>query len=73
MSQEDFEGVATRAYVSELERGLKSPTLNMIESLAASMNVQPLTLMLATYAAKHPQASPEALMQQALEELKSLP
>ncbi len=36
-SQEEFEGTAHRTYISDLERGLKSPTLEMICKLAAKL------------------------------------
>jgi transcriptional regulator with XRE-family HTH domain len=73
MSQEDFEGVASRAYVSALERAQKNPTLAMIDAMSEAMGVHPLTILLATYAAKHPRIPPEELMQTALAELQSLP
>lgn len=72
MTQEDFDEVVTRAYVSGLERGINNPTLKLIEALSESMGVQPLTLLLATYAAKHPRSSPEELIRAALDELKAL-
>lgn len=35
--------------MSSLERGLKSPTLEKIQSLASRMNIHPLTLVTLTY------------------------
>ena len=41
LSQEQLEGVAHRTYVSELERGLKSPTLQTIVKLSQVLGVSP--------------------------------
>lgn len=49
LSQEDFSDVSSRTYMSSLERGLKSPTLEKIQSLASRMNIHPLTLVTLTY------------------------
>lgn len=69
MSQEDMQDVCSRAYISQLERGLKNPTLSMVENLASQMHVHPLTLLLKTYQLKHPEVSPEQLIAQVLSEL----
>nr|WP_314900533.1 helix-turn-helix transcriptional regulator [uncultured Deefgea sp.] len=69
MSQEDMQDVCSRAYISQLERGLKNPTLSMVENLASQMHVHPLTLLLKTYQLKHPEVSPEQLITQVLSEL----
>ncbi|MCZ8074813.1 MAG: helix-turn-helix transcriptional regulator, partial [Paucibacter sp.] len=45
LSQEDFDAVSGRTYMSALERGLKDPTMRKIEQLAAVMNVHPLALL----------------------------
>jgi transcriptional regulator with XRE-family HTH domain len=45
LSQEAFSNVSSRTYLSELERGLKNPTLNKIERLAMTMGIHPLTLL----------------------------
>lgn len=49
LSQEDFSDVSSRTYLSSLERGLKSPTLEKVDSLAWRMNLHPLTLMTLAY------------------------
>lgn len=48
-TQEDFAVVSSRTYVSALERGVKSPTLEKIEALCETMGVHPLTLLVLTY------------------------
>ena len=50
LTQEDFSLVSSRTYVSGLERGMKSPTLNKIEQIASVLNVHPLTLLALSYA-----------------------
>jgi transcriptional regulator with XRE-family HTH domain len=51
LSQEAFSDVSSRTYLSSLERGLKSPTLNKVAELCAVMEVHPLTLLTLAYAA----------------------
>lgn len=41
--------MSERTYVSSLERGLKSPTLEKVADLAAALDVHPLTLLALTY------------------------
>jgi transcriptional regulator with XRE-family HTH domain len=50
LSQEAFSDVSSRTYLSSLERGLKSPTLNKIGELCDVMDVHPLTLLMMAYA-----------------------
>ena len=50
LSQEDFEGAAHRTYVSDLERGLKSPTIEMISKLSERLKVHPTELVAQTFA-----------------------
>jgi len=49
LTQEDFSIVSSRTYLSTLERGLKSPTLEKIDALAQVLGVHPLTLLAASY------------------------
>lgn len=49
LTQEDFSDVSSRTYLSTLERGLKSPTLDKIEALSEALGVHPLTLVALTY------------------------
>ncbi|MCP1623617.1 helix-turn-helix domain-containing protein [Pseudomonas nitroreducens] len=49
LTQEDFSQVSSRTYLSTLERGLKSPTLEKVGSLAAVLDVHPMTLLAYTY------------------------
>lgn len=49
LTQEDFSEVSSRTYLSTLERGLKSPTLEKIEALCETMEIHPLSLLTLTY------------------------
>jgi transcriptional regulator with XRE-family HTH domain len=50
LSQEAFSDVSSRTYLSSLERGLKSPTLNKVSELCAVLEVHPLTLLTLAHA-----------------------
>ena len=50
LSQEAFSDVSSRTYMSSLERGLKSPTLNKVAKLCDVMDVHPLALLTLAYA-----------------------
>ncbi|MFG0916460.1 helix-turn-helix domain-containing protein [Pseudomonas sp. CJQ_11] len=45
LTQEDFADVSSRTYMSTLERGIKSPTLDKLVEIAARMDVHPLSLL----------------------------
>lgn len=50
LSQDDLGAeVSGRSYISVLERGIKSPTLQKVDELAEQLNVHPLTLCALTY------------------------
>lgn len=49
LSQEDFSLVSSRTYISSLERGLKSPTLEKIDVIAEVLGVHPLTVLVLAY------------------------
>lgn len=49
LTQEDFSVVSSRTYLSTLERGLKSPTLDKIQSLSKVLEIHPLTLLVLAF------------------------
>jgi transcriptional regulator with XRE-family HTH domain len=49
VSQEAFSVVSSRTYISSLERGLQSPTLNKVDALAEQIAIHPLTLLALSY------------------------
>ena len=63
LSQEAFSDVSSRTYMSSLERGLKSPTLNKLAELCEVMEVHPLTLLALAYAGDDLQQVDQLLVQ----------
>lgn len=49
LSQEAFSIVSSRTYISTLERGLKNPTLEKVDEIAATMSIHPLSLLVSCY------------------------
>lgn len=49
LTQEDFADVSSRTYLSTLERGQKSPTLDKVHVLAQTLGVHMLSLLTLTY------------------------
>lgn len=72
MSQEDFSLVSSRTYLSSLERGLKSPTLNKLDQLAAALGIHPLTLLTMAYLQKHDFESTNSLVSKVSMELAKM-
>lgn len=56
LSQKSLAEVSSRTYVSKLERGQSSPTLEMMTSLSAPLNLSPLTLVAITIGAQSGQS-----------------
>lgn len=63
LSQEAFSEISSRTYLSTLERGLKSPTLEKIEAIASVLELHPLTLLASYYLIKDLNAVPEDLLE----------
>lgn len=45
-TQEDFSLVSSRTYLSSLERGLKSPTIDKLVEIAGVLNIHPASLVI---------------------------
>lgn len=71
LTQRNLAEVSSRTYVSKLERGQSSPTLEMITALSGQLNVNPLTLVAITLCAESGQPV-NALLRQTQEELAGL-
>jgi len=63
MTQEDFALESGRTYISELERGLKQPTLQKIDSLAIPLCLHPATLVFMAYLEEHSESSANQLLE----------
>jgi transcriptional regulator with XRE-family HTH domain len=72
LPQEAFSLVSSRTYVSSLERGLQSPTLNKVDSLAAQINVHPLTVLALSYLEPQNKRSADLLLESIQAELHML-
>lgn len=49
LTQEDLGVVSSRTYVSTLERGLKSPTIDKLDEISRAMGVHPASVVFAAY------------------------
>ena len=49
LTQEEFSNISSRTYISSLERGKKSITIEKLEDISTVLNIHPLTLMFLTY------------------------
>ena len=72
LTQEDFTDVSGRTYVSSLERGLKSPTLDKIDMFAQALGLHPLTLLTLAYTSPNRPESVERLQKRVIAELQDL-
>jgi len=71
-TQEDFAEVSGRTYLSALERGIYSPTIDKIDALASVLELHPLTLVALCYLKAEPQSSAYDLLERVWSELKVL-
>lgn len=72
LTQEDFALQSGRTYISELERGVKQPTLQKIDELAGPLAIHPLTLLVVAYLNKFDAVSAEELLSELRKELQSV-
>lgn len=68
--QDGLASVIGRAYISELERGRKSPTVRKVEELCEAFDTHPLTAYLLAFA-QHPD-DVDALLKHARREAKRI-
>lgn len=69
LSQEDFSDISSRTYMSSLERGLKSPTIDKIQQISDVLEIHPVSIMVATYLAANPGTTIEALFERVKSDL----
>ena len=72
LTQEDFEPISPRTYISHLERGLSAPTIVKLDQLANVMGIHAVTLLFQAYLQldKHP--DPLQLMATIIEDSKKI-
>lgn len=49
-TQEAFDEISSRTYISAIERGIKTPTLSKVDEIAGVMGLHPLTVLVLAYA-----------------------
>ncbi|RPW58341.1 transcriptional regulator [Pseudomonas aeruginosa] len=69
LTQEDFSDVSSRTYLSTLERGLKSPTLDKLDEIASVMGIHPATILIYSYLLQNPATTVEKICEQIRDEL----
>lgn len=71
LTQEDFAIVSSRTYLSTLERGIKSPTLDKLQKISDVLGVHPITLLSMAYIKRDSKSASE-LLEMVGKELKML-
>lgn len=64
LTQEDFSEVSSRTYISSLERGKKSITLEKLDEIAKVLEIHPLALLSLTYLIYDENLNPNDLINQ---------
>lgn len=64
LTQEDFSSVSSRTYVSTLERGQKSPTLDKIETISQTIGINHLSLLTLAHLYFDKDSNLEAVLEQ---------
>lgn len=64
MPQEALDSVSSRTYISTLERGLKSPTLDKIDQIASELNMHPLSLLAFSFVGRQPAQTIDEVLRQ---------
>ncbi|KJS78305.1 MAG: hypothetical protein JL55_14965 [Pseudomonas sp. BICA1-14] len=72
LTQEDFSPVSSRTYLSTLERGIYSPTVEKLDVIASVLGVHPVTVLTVTYLNADPGIDAEALIHRVELELSKL-
>ncbi|OIQ88793.1 helix-turn-helix domain protein [mine drainage metagenome] len=72
VTQEDFSNISSRTYVSTLERGLYTPTVEKVDTLAKVIGVHPLTILSLAYLINEEATDASALLNVVNSELKEL-
>ncbi|MDI1276154.1 MULTISPECIES: helix-turn-helix domain-containing protein [Methylobacter] len=72
LTQEDFSDVSSRTYLSSLERGQKSPTLDKLQTLAQTIGIHCLSLIALTYLYSEKEKDLETLLLRIKNEVESI-
>lgn len=72
VSQEAFDTISSRTYISALERGIKQPTIPKVDALAGILELHPLTLLALSYVSKPSAAEVRRLLETVQREIEGL-
>ncbi|HPH05166.1 MAG TPA: helix-turn-helix transcriptional regulator [Methylotenera sp.] len=72
ITQEDFSEISSRTYISTLERGLYSPTVEKIDAIAKVIGIHPLTLLTLSYLINSNESDPTTILNNVKNELSQL-
>lgn len=72
LSQEQFDVVSGRTYISKLEQGEKQPTLRKVDELSTVLQVHPLTLLTVAYCNRGSIGEVDRLLSRVREEFLSV-
>ncbi|MHC8374161.1 helix-turn-helix domain-containing protein [Pseudomonas sp. LT1P18] len=70
LAQADFPPTVSREYISLLERGLRSPSLEAIDNISEVIGISPLALVLQCYLHRDPSTSLGALLATAIGDVR---
>lgn len=72
LTQEDFGIVSSRTYMSTLERGLKSPTIDKLDEIGQTLKMHPVSVILAAYVLHAGPEDEKATVERIIEESSAL-
>nr|WP_116298573.1 helix-turn-helix transcriptional regulator [Cupriavidus taiwanensis] len=72
LPQEALDSATSRTYMSSLERGLKSPTLDKLDQIANALDLHPLSLIAFCYIGRSPTSEFDEVLRRVKEELELL-
>lgn len=72
LSQEQFDVVSSRTYISVLERGIKGATLEKLDQISGVLGVHPAALVCVAYALADGKGSPGLVIEEISSEAKAL-
>ena len=70
LTQEDFSDVSSRTYLSTLERGLKSPTIDKLDEIASAMSIHPATILIYSYLLQTSSTDADQVLERIRDELQ---
>lgn len=72
LTQDDYDLVSTRSYISYIERGKNSITIDKLDVLSKFMNIHPASLIIQTYLEYDENLSSMDVMRKIMEDLSKL-